>query len=158
MSDGATGQDTGEEIGIEEVLRLLPHRYPMLLVDRASHYVPMKSIRGYKAVTINEPFFQGHFPAKPVMPGVLLIEAMAQTGAILMSKSLNVDAEKNVVFFMSVDGARFRQPVVPGDMVELNVEATAQRGSVFKFKGECVVRGKRAAEAEFAAMVMPVNS
>ena len=89
MSDGATEQDAGEEIGIEEVMRLLPHRYPMLLVDRASHYVPKKSIRGYKAVTINEPFFQGHFPAKPVMPGVLLIEAMAQTGAILMSNPCN---------------------------------------------------------------------
>jgi 3-hydroxyacyl-[acyl-carrier-protein] dehydratase len=154
MSDGAKGTESSE-IGIEEVLRLLPHRYPMLLVDRAADYVAMKSIRGFKCVTFNEPFFQGHFPGKPVMPGVLLIEAMAQTGAILMSKSLNVDVEKNVVFFMSVDGARFRQPVIPGDVIELNVEATGHRQNVFKFKGEVLVRGRRAAEAEFAAMVMP---
>lgn len=160
MSDGAGHEGASEQaapaaiIGIDEVLRRLPHRYPFLLVDRATDYVPMKSIRGIKCITINEPFFQGHFPGFPVMPGVLQIEAMAQTGAILMSKSLEVDVEKYTVFFMSVDNARFRQPVRPGDVLEMDVQALVARRNIFKFKGEAKVAGKLTAEAEFAAMVV----
>jgi 3-hydroxyacyl-[acyl-carrier-protein] dehydratase len=141
-------------IGIDEILRRLPHRYPFLLIDRADDFLPMKSIRGTKAVTFNEPFFQGHFPGRPVMPGVLLIEAMAQTGAILISKSMDVDVERHGVFFMSVDGARFRTPVRPGDLLEMSVDVLIARRGVFKFQGEAHVRGQRAAEATFAAKVV----
>ncbi len=141
-------------IGIAEILKRLPHRYPFVLIDRAFDFKPMKSIRGIKAVTYNEHFFQGHFPGRPLMPGVLLIEAMAQTGAILISKSINVDVERHTVFFMSVDGAKFRQPVAPGDVLEMNVEVLFARRGIFKFKGEAEVAGQRAAEAVFAAKVV----
>jgi 3-hydroxyacyl-[acyl-carrier-protein] dehydratase len=105
-------------------------------------------------VTINEPFFQGHFPGNPVMPGVLIIEALAQTGAVLMSKSLEVDTEGKTIFFMSIDGVRFRNPVRPGDVIRMEVEVTRARSSIFKFKGVAKVGDKVAAEAEFAAMVV----
>lgn len=146
--------EVGGDISPDEVLQLLPHRYPFLLVDRAEDYVPMTSICGIKCVTVNEPFFQGHFPGRPIMPGVLVIEAMAQTGAILMSKSLDVDVSRNTVFFMSVDKARFRQPVRPGDVLEMRVEVRFARRGVFKFFGRAQVNGQRAAEAEFAAKVV----
>jgi 3-hydroxyacyl-[acyl-carrier-protein] dehydratase len=159
MSEGdSQATAAGETIGVDEVLRRLPHRYPFLLLDRACDYVPMKSIRGIKCVTINEPFFQGHFPAFPVMPGVLQIEALAQTGAVLMSKSLDVDVERFTVFFMSIDNARFRQPVRPGDVLEMDVQALVARRNIFKFKGEAKVGGKLTAEAEFAAMVVEKQS
>ena len=106
-------------IEIGEILRRLPHRYPFLLVDRAIDYVPNKSIRGIKNVTINEPFFPGHFPGAPVMPGVLQIEALAQTGAVLMSKTLEADITKHLILFMSVENARFKKPVMPGDTMEM---------------------------------------
>lgn len=141
-------------IGPEEVLKLLPHRYPFLLVDRADDFIPMKSIRGHKGVTFNEPFFQGHFPGRPIMPGVLIIEALAQTGAILMSRSLEADIERNTVFFLSVDKARFRTPVRPGDILEMPVQVRFARRNVFKFYGEARVNGDRAAEAEFAAKMV----
>jgi 3-hydroxyacyl-[acyl-carrier-protein] dehydratase len=105
-------------------------------------------------VTFNEPFFQGHFPGNPVMPGVLIIEAMAQTGAVLMSKSLNVDVEGKTIMFMSVDDARFRQPVRPGDVLRMQVEVVKHRGDIFKFKGRARVGDKVVAEAGFAAMVV----
>lgn len=154
-----TEAQTGDTANItpEEVLALLPHRYPFLLVDRAEDYEPMKSIRGIKCVTHNEPFFQGHFPDRPIMPGVLLIEAMAQTGAILMSKSLDVDVERNTVFFMSVDKARFRSPVRPGDVLTMPVEVRFARRGVFKFVGQAQVNGQRAAEAEFSAKVVEIS-
>jgi 3-hydroxyacyl-[acyl-carrier-protein] dehydratase len=141
-------------IDITEVLARIPHRYPMLLVDRCEEYKQNESIVGIKCVTVNEPFFQGHFPSYPVMPAVLLIEAMAQTGAVLMSKSLEVDTSGKAIFFMSADNCRFRSPVRPGDVVRMPVKVVRHRGDVFKFAGQCLVGDKVAAECEFAAMVV----
>ena len=142
------------DIDITEILARIPHRYPMLLVDRAEEYRPHQSIVGIKCVTVNEPFFQGHFPTYPVMPGVLIVEAIAQTGAVLMSKSLDVDVAGKTILFMSLDNCRFRHPVRPGDVVRMPVEVVRARGSVFKFKGRAMVGEKVAAEVEFAAMVV----
>jgi 3-hydroxyacyl-[acyl-carrier-protein] dehydratase len=151
-ADGSAAAQNEIEIG--EILARIPHRYPFLLVDRAEEYRPHESIVGIKCVTFNEPFFQGHFPGNPVMPGVLIIEAMAQTGAVLMSKSLNVDVEGKTIMFMSVDEARFRQPVRPGDVLRMQVEVVKHRGDIFKFKGRARVGDKLVAEAGFAAMVV----
>lgn len=153
MSADGTGAQQAD-IDIAEILARIPHRYPFLLVDRAEGYRPHESIVGIKCVTFNEPFFQGHFPGNPVMPGVLIIEAMAQTGAVLMSKSLNVDVEGKTIMFMSVDEARFRQPVRPGDILRMHVEVLKHRGDIFKFKGRALVGEKLVAQAEFAAMVV----
>ena len=142
------------EIDISEVMRLIPHRPPFLLVDRCEDYKPSESIVGIKCVTMNEPFFVGHFPEYPVMPGVLIIEAIAQSGAVLMSKSLNVNVEGKTILFMSLDNARFRAPVRPGDELRMNVEVLRARRDIYKFKGKATVRGKVAAEVEFAAMVV----
>ena len=151
----ADGAPTGQtDIDIAEILRRIPHRYPFLLVDRAEDYRPNESIVGIKCVTVNEPFFQGHFPNNPVMPGVLIVEAMAQSGAVLMSKSLNADVEGKTIMFISVDDARFRQPVRPGDVLRMNVEVLKHRGDFFKFKGMAMVEGKLVAQCEFAAMVV----
>ncbi len=150
--DKAGEADAGTDIACDEVLLRLPHRYPFLLLDRATGYVANKSIRGIKCVTANEPFFQGHFPGYPVMPGVLIIEAIAQSGALLMSKTLDADVSKHVIFFMSVDNARFRRPVRPGDVLEMPVEVVLARRNIFKFKGRAEVNGELAAECEFAAM------
>lgn len=155
MSDEA---QAGEAIDFAEVLRRIPHRYPFLLIDRAEAYVPHSSIVGIKNVTHNEPFFQGHFPNNPVMPGVLIVEAMGQTGAVLMSKSLDADVNGKTIFFMSVDGARFRRPVRPGDVLRMHVDVVKHRGDLFKFRGEAMVDGKLAAEAEFAAMVVETGA
>jgi 3-hydroxyacyl-[acyl-carrier-protein] dehydratase len=141
-------------IDISEILARIPHRYPFLLVDRAEDYRANQSIVGIKCVTMNEPFFMGHFPDNPVMPGVLIVEAMAQTGAVLMSKSLEVDVEGKTILFMSVDACRFRHPVRPGDVLRMNVEVVRARSSIFKFRGQAMVGDKVAAEAEFAAMVV----
>lgn len=149
MSDGETALPT---IEITEVLARLPHRYPFLLVDRAVDYRAGESLVGIKCVTVNEPFFPGHFPGNPVMPGVLVVEALAQVGALLMSKTWDVDMEKSTIFFMSVDGARFRLPVRPGDVLKLHVEVVRIRAPVVKFTGKAMVNGKLAAECEFAAM------
>lgn len=149
--DAKMDSSEGETISIDEVLKRLPHRYPFLLVDRATHYVANQSIRGIKCVTANEPHFTGHFPEAPVMPGVLMIEAMAQTGALLMSKTLDVDVSKHVILFMSVDNARFRKPVLPGDVLEMPVDVVFARRNIFKFKGRAEVRGELVAECEFAA-------
>ena len=146
------------DIEINEILRRIPHRYPMLLVDRAEDYRPHQSIVGIKGVTINEPFFVGHFPENPVMPGVLIVEAIAQTGAVLMSKSLDVDVEGKTILFMSLDNCRFRHPVRPGDLLRMPVEVLRARGGVFKFRGKAMVRDKLAAEVEFAAMVVETPS
>ena len=146
--------DPGEDIDYAEVARRIPHRYPFLLVDRAEDYRAHQSIVGIKCVTINEPFFQGHFPNNPVMPGVLLVEAIAQSGAVLMSKSLDADTTGKTIFFMSLDNCRFRHPVRPGDVLRMPVEVVRARADVFKFKGRAMVGDKVAAEAEFAAMVV----
>jgi 3-hydroxyacyl-[acyl-carrier-protein] dehydratase len=154
MSRKAPVNDSPTEIDITEILARIPHRYPFLLVDRCEDYRANQSIVGIKCVTFNEPFFQGHFPEYPVMPGVLIIEAIAQTGAVLMSKSLEVDVAGKTILFMSVDNARFRAPVRPGDVIRMHVEVLRARGDVFKFRGRALVGEKVAAEAEFAAMVV----
>ncbi len=146
-----------DRIDYAEVMRRLPHRYPFLLVDRAEDFVAGTSITGIKNVTHNEPFFPGHFPIDPVMPGVLIVEAMAQTGALLMSKSLDVSVEGKVILFMSIDGVRFRKPARPGDQLHMKVVVTKQRGDIFKFRGETFIDGKLAAEADFAAMASTVE-
>jgi 3-hydroxyacyl-[acyl-carrier-protein] dehydratase len=151
-ADGAPSMDS--QIDITEILARIPHRYPFLLVDRAEDYRPNQSIVGVKCVTVNEPFFVGHFPGNPVMPGVLIIEAMAQSGAVLMSKSLDVDVEGKTIMFMAVDEARFRYPVRPGDVLRMQVEVLRHRGGIFKFKGRAMVGDRLVAEAEFAAMVV----
>jgi 3-hydroxyacyl-[acyl-carrier-protein] dehydratase len=147
-------QVVGDSIDYAEILRRIPHRYPFLLIDRGENWIKNKSMTGIKNVTFNEPFFPGHFPENPVMPGVLIIEAIGQTGAVLMSKSLDADVEGKTIFFMSVDGARFRSPVRPGDTLHMKVEVLRHRGDVFKFKGEAYVNGKVVCECEFAAMVV----
>lgn len=146
-----------DRIDYAEVMRRLPHRYPFLLVDRAEDFVAGTSITGIKNVTHNEPFFPGHFPIDPVMPGVLIVEAMAQTGALLMSKSLDVSVEGKVILFMSIDGVRFRKPARPGDQLHMKVVVTKQRGDIFKFRGKTFIDGKLAAEADFAAMASTVE-
>jgi 3-hydroxyacyl-[acyl-carrier-protein] dehydratase len=157
MSKPAAAQESvSSEIGIEEILRCIPHRPPFLLVDRAEGYKPHRSIVGIKTVSINEPYFVGHFPGRPVMPGVLIIEALAQTGGVLMSKSLQVDVENKGIMFISVDNCRFRHPVKPGDVLRMPVEVLRARGDVFKFRGRGMVGDKLAAEAEFAAMLVEV--
>ena len=154
MSRKAPVREGSSEIDITEILARIPHRFPFLLVDRCEAYKPSESIVGIKCVSVNEPFFQGHFPGYPVMPGVLIVEALAQTGAVLMSKSLDVDVGGKAIFFMSLDNCRFRSPVRPGDVIRLNVEVLRARGDIFKFKGVAEVNGKTAAECEFAAMVV----
>ena len=154
MSRKAPVIEGSSEIDITEILARIPHRFPFLLVDRCEAYKPSESIVGIKCVSVNEPFFQGHFPGYPVMPGVLIVEALAQTGAVLMSKSLDVDVGGKAIFFMSLDNCRFRSPVRPGDVIRLNVEVLRARGDIFKFKGVAEVNGKTAAECEFAAMVV----
>lgn len=143
-------------IDCDEIVRLIPHRYPFLLVDRAWGYVEATSIKGLKNVSWNEPFFEGHFPGRPLMPGVLQVEAMAQLSAVLMSKSLNVDLSTAGIMFMSVDGAKFRRPVRPGDVLQMAVEVTAARRSIYRFKGSCHVDGLLACEAEWAAMKVDI--
>ena len=151
---GPPTQTLQDDIDIQEILRRIPHRPPFLFIDRAEAFEPGKTLTGVKNVTINEPFFQGHFPGSPVMPGVLIIEAMAQTGGLLMSKSWDVDPEGKIILFMSVDNCRFRHPVRPGDILRLVVDVHRSRGDVVKFKGRGMVGDKLAAEAEFAAMLV----
>ena len=153
MNESAGDATTRVDIGIEEILQLIPHRPPFLLIDRAEDYRPHRSIVGVKMVTINEPFFVGHFPGHPVMPGVLIIEALAQSGGVLMSKSMRVEMGNKTILFMSVDHCRFRYPVRPGDLLTLHVEVQRARGEVVKFRGVAKVGDKIAAEAEFAAML-----
>ena len=146
---------TGDgHIDMQEILRRIPHRYPFLLIDRAEEFVPHKSIVGIKGVTANEPFFPGHFPDNPVMPGVLIVEALAQAGAILMSKSLEIDATGRTIFLASTDNVRFRSAVRPGVLLRLHVEVLRHRGDVYKFRGVARIDGKDAAEAEWTAMVV----
>jgi 3-hydroxyacyl-[acyl-carrier-protein] dehydratase len=135
---------------VMEIQKLLPHRYPFLLIDRILEIEPNVSIVALKNVTVNESFFQGHFPGKPIMPGVLIVEAMAQAGGVLAYKSGGID--DNVVYFMSIDKVKFRKPVVPGDQLHLEVAVTNQRGKVWKFKGEALVGGTLVCQAEFMAM------
>ena len=137
---------------IEDIMKVLPHRYPFLLVDRILEIEEKKRIVGLKNVTINEPFFQGHFPGHPIMPGVLIIEAMAQVGGMLLMGSIGEPGSK-VVYFMSLDNVKFRQPVKPGDQIRFELEITQIRGMVCKMRGVALVEGEVVAEADMAAMV-----
>ena len=132
-----------------EIQRLLPHRYPFLLVDRVVEIVPGQKLTAYKNVTTNEPFFQGHFPGHPVMPGVLILEALAQASAILAYKSAGMDPSQKVTYLMAIDGAKFRKPVVPGDRLTLQVEVVKHKGQIWKQKGTASVDGAKVAEGEF---------
>jgi 3-hydroxyacyl-[acyl-carrier-protein] dehydratase len=152
-TNSLVAEEPGADIDIHEIMRRIPHRPPFLMVDRAEAYRAGKSITGIKCVTMNEPFFMGHFPGSPVMPGVLIIEALAQTGGLLMSKSWDVDPEGKIILFMSVDNCRFRNPVRPGDVLRMEVEVLRARGDVVKFLGRGMVQDKLAAQAEFAAML-----
>jgi len=131
----------------------IPHRYPLLLVDRVEQLVLNASISAVKAVTINEQFFAGHFPGRPIMPGVLIIEALAQAAAILGIKSLNLEGSGKLVYFMAIEGAKFRAPVEPGCLLKLDVELAGSRGRVHKFSGRASVDGKLVTEVNFTAMV-----
>ncbi len=138
---------------IAQIMRAIPHRYPFLLIDRVVDLVIGESATGVKNVSINENFFQGHFPSEPVMPGVLLIESMAQTAAVLVVATLGPDAEGKLVYFMSIEGAKFRRPVVPGDQVMVHVTKVQRRMNVWKFSGQARVDGQVVAEATYAAMI-----
>lgn len=154
MTQSETAAPSVDDIDIHEVMRRIPHRPPFLMIDRAESYVPSQSLVGVKCVTINEPFFVGHFPGAPVMPGVLIVEAMAQTGGLLMSKSWDADPDGKIILFMSVDNCRFRHPVRPGDVLRLDVKVLRSRANVVKFGGRALIGERLAAEAEFAAMLV----
>lgn len=141
-----------------EIQKLLPHRYPFLLVDRVVEIVPGQKLRAYKNVSINEPFFNGHFPGHPVMPGVLILESLAQACAILAYKSADLDPTRMVSYLMAIDGAKFRKPVLPGDRLDLEVLVLKQKGPVWKQKGTASVGGVKVAEGEFLATVVDVSS
>lgn len=140
-------------IDIKKIMKMIPHRYPILLVDRVLELDPGERAVSLKNVTMNEPHFMGHFPGYPVMPGVLIIEAMAQTAAIVVVEALGKEAEGKVVFFMTIDNARFRKPVIPGDSMHIHVTKTQSRGRVWKFQGEAKVGDKICAQATFSAMI-----
>lgn len=146
--------DALQTADIKRVMELLPHRYPMLMIDRIIKMDGDRSAVGIKNVTINDPFFQGHFPGHPVMPGVLIIEAMAQTAGALVINSMGTDASKLLVYFMTIEKARFRKPVVPGDRLEIHVSKLQNRGPVWKFSGEAKVDGVLMAEATYSAMII----
>lgn len=145
MTDSAT-------LDVEQIKKLLPHRAPMLLVEKLADIVPLESATGYKAVSINEPFFMGHFPERALMPGVLIVEAMAQTAGALVVHSLTGKTTSSV-YFLTIDNARFRKPVVPGDLLRMPVKKLRQRGPVWKFEGKAFVGDDLCAEAEFSAMI-----
>tara|TARA_R110001592_G_scaffold16881_6_gene71473 strand:- start:11665 stop:12135 length:471 start_codon:yes stop_codon:yes gene_type:complete len=140
-------------LNIQDIMQMIPHRYPILLVDRVIDLVPGQSAVSVKNVTMNEPQFMGHFPGYPVMPGVLIIEAMAQTAALVVVDFLGEEAKGKVVYFMTIDNARFRKPVVPGDRMLVHVEKIRSRGPVWKFKGTATVDGVVCAEATYSAMI-----
>jgi beta-hydroxyacyl-ACP dehydratase FabZ len=144
-------------IGIQEIFDILPHRYPFLLVDRILEMEMGKRVVGIKNVTINEPFFQGHFPGHPIMPGVLLLEAMAQTGGVLAMRSAEaegIDIKKKVIYFMTIDKVKFRKPVLPGDQVRFELDLIKSRSNIRGFKAQALVDGVVVAEAELMAMIV----
>ncbi len=148
------GHHKGLTLEIDRIMQMIPHRYPFLLVDRVINVVPPESAVGIKNVTINEPHFVGHFPQKPIMPGVLIIEAMAQTSALLVVHTLGGNAEGKLVYFMSIEEAKFRKPVVPGDTLEIHVQKMKSRGNVWKFLCEAHTAGGKTAEAQICAMIV----
>ena len=147
-------KETSISIDIDGVMRMIPHRYPFLMIDKIVDLIPGAGATGIKNVSINEPYFQGHFPSRPVMPGVLLIEAMAQTAAVVVVHALGPQSEGRLVYFMSVENARFRKPVFPGDTLHVHVVRQRNRGNVWKFSGEAKVDGVLVAEAVYTAMIL----
>lgn len=143
-----------KSVDIKRIMQMIPHRHPFLLIDRVIDIIPDKSATGIKSVTVNEHFFTGHFPGHPIMPGVLIVEAMAQTAAVLVVETKGKEAEGKVVYFMSIEDAKFRKPVVPGDSVYINVRKTRSRGNVWKFDCEAKVEDNKVAEATISAMIM----
>ncbi|MXV44099.1 3-hydroxyacyl-ACP dehydratase FabZ [Saccharibacter sp. 17.LH.SD] len=143
-----------ESVDVQQIMQAIPHRYPFLLLDKMEEIKAAESAVGIKNVTVNEPFFQGHFPARPVMPGVLIIEAMAQTAATLVVLTLGKAFEGKLVYFMTVEGAKFRRPVGPGDQLRIHVDKERARGNVWKFRGVARVDGVSVAEATFSAMIV----
>ena len=139
---------------VMEIMQMIPHRFPFLMIDKVVDIIPDVSAIGIKNVSINEPFFQGHFPRQPVLPGVLIIEAMAQTAAVFVVETLEGAAAGKLVYFMTVDDARFRRPVFPGDVLRIHVSKVRNRKNVWKFRGEARVDGTLMAEATYSAMIM----
>ncbi len=150
----ATAGETIDLIDIARIMHAIPHRYPFLMIDRVVDVVRDRSAIGVKNVSVNEHYFQGHFPGHPVMPGVLIIESMAQTAAVLVVETLGEEAAGKVVYFMSVEAAKFRRPVVPGDQLRIHVTKERNRGNVWKFHAIARVDGVSVAEATYAAMIM----
>jgi len=150
MTETPTGRDT---LGTEDILKLLPHRYPFLLVDRVIAIRGDESCIGIKNITVNEPYFQGHFPGRPVVPGVLLIEGMAQTAGAICGLLRGFDRPPSTVFFLTVDKAKFRKPVVPGDIVEFHMTKITRRRQMWWYRGEAKVAGQVVAEAVVGAMI-----
>lgn len=149
----SSGMSEQLTLDVEQIKKLLPHRAPFLFIERLTDIRPGESATGYKAVSFNEPHFQGHFPDFAVMPGVLLVEAMAQAAGALVVHTLGLTSDKRIVYFMTIEKARFRNPVRPGDMLRIPVKALRRRGPVWKFAGEAFVGDKLCAEAEFSAMI-----
>ena len=154
MTDPACAEARTTEIDIQRIMEMIPHRHPFLMIDKVVDIVANQRATGVKNLSNNDYYFQGHFPARPVMPGVLIIEAMAQTAAVLVVHTLGPGAEGKLVYFMSVDNARFRRPVVPGDCLHVHVRKQRNRGNVWKFEGRAEVAGQLMAEAVFAAMIL----
>ncbi len=144
----------GTIIEIGRIMEMIPHRYPFLMIDRIIETVPDSNATAVKNVTIDEPFFQGHFPNHPVMPGVLIIESMAQTAAVLVVHTLGEKSEGKLVYFTSIETARFRKPVTPGDSLRIHVQKERNRGGLWKFSGKAMVDGNIVAEATFSAMIL----
>jgi 3-hydroxyacyl-[acyl-carrier-protein] dehydratase len=153
VSDAVTEAPATGPLDIRRVMAALPHRYPMLLVDRVEEIVPNVSIRAIKAVSFNEGFFQGHFPGRPIMPGVLIVEALAQAAGVLAVESFGLSGSGKLVYFMAIEGAKFRTPVEPGVLLTLEVDVVQLRGKICKFAGKASIGGKLAAEAQFTAMI-----
>lgn len=147
------GGDAVPGLDVRRIMGLIPHRFPMLLVDRVETHEPDVALTAVKGVTMNEPFFAGHFPGRPIMPGVLIVEALAQAAAIHAILSMGPDAEDKLVYFMSIDGAKFRQPVEPGCLLRLHVTQQQVRARVRRYRGVATVDGQSMAEAEFTAMI-----
>jgi len=154
MADPTCAESQVTQVDVQRIMEMIPHRHPFLMIDKVVDMVANERATGIKNLSINENYFQGHFPARPVMPGVLIIEAMAQTAAVLVVHTLGPEAEGKLVYFMSVDNARFRRPVFPGDRLDVHVTKQRHRGNVWRFEGRAKVGDNLMAEAVFAAMIL----
>jgi 3-hydroxyacyl-[acyl-carrier-protein] dehydratase len=153
-SENLVAEKKSLSLDVGQIRDCLPHRYPMLMIDRIEDLVLGESATGIKNVTVNEPFFQGHFPAKPIMPGVLIVEAMGQTAGVVVAKTMQLEKNGGLVYFMSMDSVRFRKLVEPGDVLRLCVKKERSRGNVWRFAGEAYVKDALVAEATFTAMIV----